>query len=466
MLGITGGIAMGKSTCVAYLRNVLGVEVHDADEAVHKLYGAGGAATGLVMEAFGEEVAGQDGSVDRTKLSKLLMSLSSEEKRVALERLESIVHPLVTADREAFVARLRGERRPLVAVDIPLLFETMVDPSKCGIDRVVAVSCEVDEQRRRALDRPNMTPAKLEAILARQMPDSERSNRADFVVDTSYAEKSAARSQLASIVEAIWPRKLEQPCPIRAVSLDLDDTLWPTRPPLEKAARATLEKWPSLLPNSYSALGPDAARDFLRYFKAHVEAALGPTIANRLQHDITAQRKAAFRALADKHGDDRARADQLVEHLVQQRSEATDAFLDQTTLDALGNLKSKGLVVGALTNGNAYKAGRLADLLHFWLRAQDLGASKPSLVPFLAAAHAANCSLASLVHVGDSLQDDVIGALRAGARAVLFDPNQNIPNLPAALQANNIQACDRCLRITSIAELPTALADSGWLVDS
>lgn len=189
VLGLTGSIGMGKST-TARLFAEAGAAVHDADEVVQRLYAPGGGAVGPVSAAF-PGVLGDDGGVDRRKLSAMVTT-----DRVALARLEAIVHPLVTADREAFLETARAEGRNLVVLEVQLLFETGLDAQ---VDAVAVVSAPLDIQRARVMARPGMTEAKFEALLARQWPDAEKRARADFVIDTGRGLE-AARAQVRDIV--------------------------------------------------------------------------------------------------------------------------------------------------------------------------------------------------------------------------------------------------------------------------
>jgi dephospho-CoA kinase len=174
VLVLTGSIGMGKST-TARLFEEAGAAVWDADAAVHTLYQKGGAAVDAVEAAFPGVVV--DGAVDRTRLSARLQAHPE-----GFSTLEAIVHPLVQADREAFVARAREEGRTVVVLDIPLWFETGAD--RTGVTAVVVVSAPEAEQRRRVLSRPGMTEARFRQILSRQVPDAEKRARADVVIDT------------------------------------------------------------------------------------------------------------------------------------------------------------------------------------------------------------------------------------------------------------------------------------------
>jgi len=191
VLGLTGSIGMGKSTAAAMLRR-LGCPVHDADAAVHRLYGVGGAAVAPIAAAFPQAVV--DGAVDRAVLSRLVLGDAE-----ALKRLEAIVHPLARADADAFLAEARARGCPLAVLDIPLLFET---GGEHRVDKVLVVSAPPEVQRARVLARPGMSPEKLDAILARQLPDAEKRRRADFVVETGQGKRPTLRA-LAALVRML-----------------------------------------------------------------------------------------------------------------------------------------------------------------------------------------------------------------------------------------------------------------------
>jgi dephospho-CoA kinase len=173
LIGLTGSIAMGKTeTAKMFAR--LGIPVHDADAAVHALYGKGGAAVPAIAAEFPDAV--KDGNVDREALGKRVTN-----DPAALARLEAIVHPLVVKEREAFLTRAVDAGEAVVVLDIPLLFETGREKE---VDAVVVVSAPHHIQRERVLARPGMTLDRLEAIHARQMPDAEKRAKADFVIET------------------------------------------------------------------------------------------------------------------------------------------------------------------------------------------------------------------------------------------------------------------------------------------
>jgi dephospho-CoA kinase len=182
VLGLTGSIGMGKSTTAAMFE-AEGVPVYDSDAAVHALYAAGGAAVAPVEAAFPGVVV--DGAIDRAKLSAKVVGDPE-----ALAKLEAIVHPLVGAHRIGFFQKAQAENHQIVVLDIPLLFETGGQKS---VDKIVVVSAPPEVQRARVLARPEMTPEKFEAILARQTPDAEKRARADFVIDTGQGVEHARK---------------------------------------------------------------------------------------------------------------------------------------------------------------------------------------------------------------------------------------------------------------------------------
>jgi len=189
VLGLTGSLGMGKSTTAGFFAE-LGVPVHDADAAVHRLYEA--EAVPLIETAFPGTTA--EGAVDREKLARRVL-----DDPAAIKKLEGIVHPLVRAAEEQFLAEAARKNTRVAVLDIPLLFETGGD-RRC--DAVVVVSAPEDIQRIRIFSRPGMTEQKFAGIVANQMPDAEKRRRADFVVDTSKGI-DAARAQVREILARI-----------------------------------------------------------------------------------------------------------------------------------------------------------------------------------------------------------------------------------------------------------------------
>ena len=190
ILGLTGSIGMGKSaTAAMFARH--GVPVHDADAAVHALYGAGGAAAAVIGAAF-PGTLDPDGAVDRTRLRETVIGAPER-----LAALEALVHPLAQAAARDFLARQAGA--PLVLLDIPLLFETGAE-ARC--DRVLVVTAPPEVQRARVLARPGMDAATFEAIRAKQLPDAEKRARADFILDTSLGF-AHAEAEVAAVIRQL-----------------------------------------------------------------------------------------------------------------------------------------------------------------------------------------------------------------------------------------------------------------------
>lgn len=206
ILGLTGSIGMGKTTAAEMFADE-GAAVYDSDAAVHALYAAGGAAVAPIEAAFPGVVV--EGAIDRAKLSARVL-----DDPEALRALEGITHPLIFADRGRFIAEAKADRMDVVVADVPLLFET-------GGERlthaVAVVSTTEAIQRARVLERPGMTEEKLQAILARQMPDADKRKRADFVIDTAKMQPAerAVRSILNALSNPGWrsrhPDRLDGP---------------------------------------------------------------------------------------------------------------------------------------------------------------------------------------------------------------------------------------------------------------
>jgi dephospho-CoA kinase len=189
VLGLTGSVGMGKSATAKMFAEE-GVPVFDADAAVHALYE--GEATPLIEAAFPGTVSG--GRVDRERLSRAVVGNSE-----AFAKLEAIIHPLVRKAREDFLAAAKAKGSKVAVLDIPLLFET---GGERQVDKIVVVSAPEPVQKERVLARTGMTEAKFSAIVAKQMPDSEKRSRADFVIDTSRGFE-AARGEVRAILRAL-----------------------------------------------------------------------------------------------------------------------------------------------------------------------------------------------------------------------------------------------------------------------
>jgi dephospho-CoA kinase len=189
VLCLTGSLGMGKSKTAEFFAEA-GVPVHDSDAVVHRLYE--GEAVPAIESAFPGSTVG--GKVDRTRLATMVLGDDA-----ALTRLEAIVHPMVAAARDKFLADAQARGARVVLLDVPLLFET---EGERHCDAVVVVSAPAEMQRRRALARPGMTEDKFAAIMAKQMPDTEKRRRADFIVDSSQSF-DYARAQVRDILKAI-----------------------------------------------------------------------------------------------------------------------------------------------------------------------------------------------------------------------------------------------------------------------
>jgi dephospho-CoA kinase len=195
LIGLTGSIGMGK-TETAKMFAALGIPVYDSDAAVHRLYEPGGAAVEKIAEAFPGSVQG--GRVDRAALSK---QLAGDE--AGFKKLEAIVHPLVGEENRKFLAQAMADGAQMVVQDVPLLFET---GGHARMDAVVVVSAPAHVQRKRVLERPGMTPEKLDQILSRQMPDEEKRAKAHFVVETGMGLDHAF-AQVKTIVETLKAKR-------------------------------------------------------------------------------------------------------------------------------------------------------------------------------------------------------------------------------------------------------------------
>ena len=188
-IALTGSIGMGKST-VARMFERAGVPVFDADAVVRALQGAGGSLVDPIGAQFPGTVS--NGRLDRERLAQIVL-----DDRQRLAELEAIVHPAVRAAREAFIDQYRDSA--MLLFEIPLLFET---GGETEFDSVVVVSAAPEIQRARVLERPGMTEARLDSILARQTPDSVKRERADFVIDTG-GDLSTTERQVREIIACL-----------------------------------------------------------------------------------------------------------------------------------------------------------------------------------------------------------------------------------------------------------------------
>ncbi|GLQ04934.1 dephospho-CoA kinase [Sneathiella chinensis] len=191
LLGLTGSIGMGKST-VGKMFQSLGIPVYNVDAEIHKLYDRGGIAVAPIQQEFPEAVI--DGRVDRPTLSKLVVG--NED---AIKRLERIVHPLVGQDRAEFIRDAEESGHSMVVIDVPLIFET---GGEKNFHTIIVVSASAPVQRERVLARDDMSAEKFEAILARQLPDAEKRDRAHHVINTDCSEEETFE-QVKKLVEEL-----------------------------------------------------------------------------------------------------------------------------------------------------------------------------------------------------------------------------------------------------------------------
>lgn len=183
VIGLTGGIGMGKSTAASAFRRA-GIPVFDADASVHRLQAPGGRALRAIERAFPGTV--RDGVLDRSRLREVALG-----DPAALTRLENILHPMVRAEERSFLARARRAGRRLAVLDIPLLFETGGDRR---VDLVVVVTAPRSVQEHRVRLRRRMSQDAIAAVIARQMPDAEKRRRADVVIRTGLSRHHALRA--------------------------------------------------------------------------------------------------------------------------------------------------------------------------------------------------------------------------------------------------------------------------------
>ena len=198
VIGLTGGIGMGKSTAARAFARAR-IPVFDADAAVHKVQARGGRAVRRIAAAFPGTI--RDGAVDRTALRAAVIGDGA-----AIKRLEAILHPMVWEEEARFLAAARRAGKRVAVVDIPLLFETGHDRE---VDEIVVVSAPRSVQihrvrrRRRPGGGPGMGEADIKAIIARQMPDAEKRKRADVVIRTGLSRYLTARQMRRLILKLL-----------------------------------------------------------------------------------------------------------------------------------------------------------------------------------------------------------------------------------------------------------------------
>ncbi|MFK7944003.1 MAG: dephospho-CoA kinase [Paracoccaceae bacterium] len=191
VLGLTGSIGMGKSTTAAMFADA-GVPVWDADAVVHRLYGPDGAGADAIS-TIAPYAVGPDG-VDRGKLRAAIL-----EDPGLLKKIEVLIHPLVGQDRAGFLSEARARGEKLVLCDIPLLFE---GGNEKHLDKIVVATAPADIQRQRVLARPGMTEEAFAAILAKQVPDAVKREKADYLIDSSQG-MDHARAEVAKIIKEL-----------------------------------------------------------------------------------------------------------------------------------------------------------------------------------------------------------------------------------------------------------------------
>jgi dephospho-CoA kinase len=201
VLGLTGSIAMGKSTTAQMLRN-MGIPVHDSDVAVHAALGPNGVAVDAVRALFPAAYDGASNAINRQTLGQIVFGDTAQKSA-----LENILHPVVREMQQQFLLGCKAKGSEIVVLDIPLLYET---GAESRVDKVIVASCPSFLQRLRAMNRPGMTEAKFQAILAAQLPDAEKRKRADFIVQTGLG-RAHAQAALHKIIASLQTRQSHDP---------------------------------------------------------------------------------------------------------------------------------------------------------------------------------------------------------------------------------------------------------------
>lgn len=203
VIGLTGSIGMGKTTVAGMFKDH-DIPVHDADLSVHHLLATGGKAVAqvaaLAPEALAQDDQGQD-YIDRQILGRIVFA-----DRAKKRQLEEILHPMVRAESDAFIADMRARGMEMAVLDIPLLFETQ---GQNRVDVTVCVTALHDTQRSRVLARPGMTSEKFDRIVAGQLPDAEKQRLADYVIDTEKG-LDETRRQVEELISTLREKVLKQ----------------------------------------------------------------------------------------------------------------------------------------------------------------------------------------------------------------------------------------------------------------
>ncbi|MDP7141725.1 MAG: dephospho-CoA kinase [Alphaproteobacteria bacterium] len=198
IIGLTGSIAMGKSTAADMLRN-MGIPVHCSDDAAHDIMAKGGAGYHAILAAFSdvENLLDDAGEIDRKGALGPFIYTHPERKT----QLEDIIHPLVRDAQQDFIRNAGQKGADIVVLDIPLLFETGAENRMDGVICVTAPA-HIQRQRVFARDNTHMTEEKFQKILAAQMPDAEKRQLSDYVVSTALG-LGDTRKQLETVIKDI-----------------------------------------------------------------------------------------------------------------------------------------------------------------------------------------------------------------------------------------------------------------------
>ena len=435
-LGLTGSIGMGKSAVASQFAR-MGFPVFDADATVHKLYSKNGNAVEAIRNIFPDAVI--DDVVNRTILASKCLNTPN-----ALKQLEDIVHPLVAIERQKFYENANNEGHLCVIYDIPLLLEK---PDSQKVDYVLVVTADAEIQKKRVLNRPNMTIDKFQSILSKQMPDHEKREKADFLIRTDFRGYAPAKAQVARILETlieahpiIWSawksRGSSMTLPLKSSSssssslsnneivsnlfdvviFDLDDTLAPVGDVLMKAAAAMMTFMEQKMPQTAAVAKTNLKDTMISISKENM----------LITHDLTEVRREALYVLSSDKGDEAKYVDEAIDIFIKVRSNVT-AYLYDDVKECLDWLVSNNVRIGVLTNGNADLSccSVLSKYISFSIGAGDVGAKKPSPVPFIAAAQRAGVPCNRILFVGDNHHHDVIGAKNVGMRTVYLNRNNN-----------------------------------------
>ncbi|MCZ2203511.1 dephospho-CoA kinase [Bartonella sp. A05] len=190
IIGLTGSIAMGKSTAAGFFKQA-GIPVFSADEIVHKLY-RNEPTLSLIARTFPGVV--ENGQVNRIKLSKIVVNNCEK-----LQTLEKMIHPLVQEKEKEFIDKARQQKKKIVVLDIPLLFETKAENR---VDSIVVVSAPSEIQKKRVMSRQNMNEEKFAIINAKQISDEKKREYADFIIDTGKSLENT-RQQVFDVIESL-----------------------------------------------------------------------------------------------------------------------------------------------------------------------------------------------------------------------------------------------------------------------